>query len=171
MSESPSVREVRFKGAHPDLIPQPVSAGVDLLGGVFTGETVSHKKVKSEAGGQIGVFEQIPEPQITPDLVEPVIRVPETERDPWFKAGTRYFRQIPHTRAQYETWGAKLPYDTQVQLSSRSIKSDQTIKPEHGFGTVYVLGEVTCVKDEDKSRWVDLNGKGKTEDNTAPSKF
>ena len=96
-------------------------------------------------------------------------RVPETERAPWFKAGTRYFRQIPHTRVQYETWGARLPFDMQVPLSSKSIKDDQTITPRHGFATVYVLGEVTSVDDKDKFRWVDLNGKGRTVDDDSPA--
>jgi hypothetical protein len=175
MSETrPSVREVRARGAHPESIPQPVSSGADLSGSPFTGKTVSHKKVRPEVDGQISAFEQSLEPKIAPEVVEVVEvvdRMPKTERAPWFRVGTKYYRQIPHTRTQYETWGAKLPFDMQVQLSSRSIKSDQTIKPEKGFGTVYVLGEVACVNDEDKFRWVDLNGKGKTVDNTTPSKF
>jgi hypothetical protein len=171
MSETPSVREVRSRGAHPDRIPQPLSSGVDLSGNSFTGETVSHGKVKPLVEGQVGAFEQVAESQPAPEIIESVDNIPDTERAPWFKAGTKYFRQIPHTRVQYETWGAKLPFDAQVQLSARSIKSDQTIKPEHGFGTVYVLGEVTCVDDKDKFRWVDLNGKGKTKDTTSPSEF
>jgi len=153
MSEVPSVKE-RAKGAHPEKV-----------------HPSSTKKLIPQAPGQMGAFEQASESQPAPVPVEIVDRIPETERAPWFKAGTRYYRQIPHTRQQYETWGAELPFDMQVQLSARSIKSDQTITPERGFGTVYVLGEVTCVDDKDKSRWVDLNGKGKTVDNTTPSKF
>jgi hypothetical protein len=172
MSETkPSVREVRALGAHPERVQQFVSSGADLSGTPFTGETVSHKEVKSVAGGQMGAFEPVAESQPAPEIMEAVDRIPETERAPWFKAGTRYYRQIPHTRVQYGTWGAKLPFDMQVPLSSRSIKSDQTIMPEKGFSTVYVLGEVTCVDDKDKFRWVDLNGKGKTVDNTTPSEF